>query len=285
METAAALPSPDAAALPSLESLPNAQITFELVCHPSFPPPSASLEEVAEFIFTSIDDTNEVPLHYGICEVPILSPFGVALLGARTAPLIGQGGAGVGSMHMGGSGSDILALFPRLLKELGERLAPLFALLYRPPGAPLPELHMFSAHCIAYGTGPSRETALKLHTDASLFTATICVRATPDLRGTELVFHGAQGLLLPRLALQQARYALARRQSGVDVKNGEDGRNHVQKLPRAGHALLHLGAHPHRTLPVEAGERMSWVLWWHGSERGGAAGAAAAAAAEGGKEA
>ena len=266
METAAALPSPDAAALPSLESLPHAQITFELVCHPAFPPPSASLEEVAEFIFTSIDDTNEVPLHYGICEVPILSPFGVALLGARTAPLIGQGGAGVGSMHMGGSGSDILALFPRLLKELGERLAPLFALLYRPPGAPLPELHMFSAHCIAYGTGPSRETALKLHTDASLFTATICVRATPDLRGTQLVFHGQQALQCPRLAAMQADYARARRNGGVDVRAPEDARNHIEKLPRAGHALLHLGRHPHRTLPVQGGERHSWVLWWHQEE-------------------
>ena len=277
MATPSALAS---AALPSLEALPNAHISFDMVCHASFPPPSATPDEVAAFIDAATDDTNEVLLHYGICEVRLLSDFGIALLGARTAPLIGQGGAGVGSMH--NYGTDILELFPRLAQELGERLKPLFALLYRPPGAPLPDLHMYSAHCIAYGAAPTREKALRLHTDASLFTATICVRATPDLRGTELVFHGAQGILAPRLALLQARYALARRQSGVDVRNGEDARNHVQKLPRAGHALLHLGAHPHRTLPVEAGERMSWVLWWHGSERGGAA---AAAAVEGGGQA
>jgi len=254
---------------PAFADIPNAKITFDMVCHPSFPPPSATAEEVAAFIECAIDETNECPLYYGICEVPLLSDAGAALLGARTAPLIGKGGAGVGSMH--NYGTDILELFPVLAKELGERLAPLFAVLYRPAGAPLPNLHMYSAHCIAYGDGPTREKALKLHVDASLFTATICVRATPDLRGTALVFHGQKALQHPEFERMQAQYTLARKRGGVDVKNGEDARNHVQKLPRAGHALLHLGAHPHRTQPWEAGERHSWVLWWHGSERGGGA--------------
>jgi hypothetical protein len=252
---------------PLEDSTPNERISFDLVAHAAFPPASATAAEVAAFLDSALEDCNMTQLLYGVCEVPILSPFGQQLLDARTAPLLGRGGAGVGSMHA--YGTDILELFPLLAKELGERLRPLFALLYRPPGAPLPTLHMYSAHCIAYGLLPTRERALKLHVDASLYTATICVRATPDLRGTELVFHGQKGIAHPKLQQLQARFALAQRAGGVDVRNGEDVRNQVAKLPRAGHALLHLGAHPHRTLPVEGGERISWVLWWHESEGSG----------------
>lgn len=255
-------------AVPTLADLPNERITFAHVAHPSFPGVDASAAEWSEFLLSNIDDTNE-SLFYGIGEVPILSPAGCALLSARTAPLLGRGGAGVGSMHS--YGVDLLQAFPVLLKELGERLKPLFANLFRPPAAPQPHLDLYSAHAIGYGQGPTREKALKLHVDASTFTATICVTATPDLRGTQLVFHGQQPLLHPRLEELQAVFARARRSAGVDVRQMDDARNHVQKLPRAGHALLHLGKHPHRTLPVEAGERHSWVLWWTEGEGAGQA--------------
>jgi hypothetical protein len=248
--------------LPTQDALPNASISFAHVAHASFPAAGASAEAVAAFLLSAVDESNEHAFSFGIGEVPILSPFGVALLGERTASLLGAGGAGVGSMHS--YGTDILERFPLLAKELGERLAPLFAALYRPPGAPLPVLHMYSAHCIGYGVGPTRETALKLHVDASEYTATICVRTTPDLEGTQLVFHGQKAVRLPEVERAQGQLARALKR---DLKNGEDERNHVQKLPRAGHALLHLGAHPHRTLPVARGERFSWVLWWHSSEQ------------------
>ena len=251
--------------LPTLEELPNESITFAHVAHAAFPAPTATPEELCEFVLAAVDGTNETALNYGVCEVPILSARGTALLGARTAPLIGQGGAGVGSMHS--YGTDVAQRFPLLVKELGERLRPLFALLFRAPGAPpAAGMPLFSSHSIAYGTGPTRETALKLHVDDSTYTATICVLASPELRGTQLVFHGAQALQWPRLAGMQADYAKARRNGGVDVRAPEDARNHIEKLPRAGHALLHLGKHPHRTLPVQAGERHSWVLWWHEEE-------------------
>jgi hypothetical protein len=253
------------ATLPTLEELPNECITFAHVAHPSFPLPSASAEELCEYVLGGVDGTNETALAYGVCDTPTLSTHGVALLGARTALLIGAGGVGVGSMHS--YGTDVHLRFPLLVRELGERLRPLFELLFRAPSAaPAAAMSLFSSHSIAYGTGPTRETALKLHVDDSTYTATICVLATPDLRGTQLVFHGQQALQCPRLAEMQADYARARRNGGVDVRAPEDARNHIEKLPRAGHALLHLGKHPHRTLPVQGGERYSWVLWWHQEE-------------------
>ena len=230
------------------------------MAHPSFPLPTASDAELLEFVLKNIDDSNQTGFFYGVIEVPILSAEGIALLGARTSPITGQGGSGVGSMH--NYGTDIIQRFPRLCQELTERLNPLFDFLFR--GAPSPlGITLHSAHSIAYGMGPTRETALKLHVDDSKYTATICVVATPDLCGTQLVFHGQQALASPRLAEMQEEYARARRSGGVDVKDTEDSRNHIVKLPRAGHALLHLGKHMHRTLPVEKGERHSWVLWWH----------------------
>jgi len=268
----ATLPVPAPAilpAVPTLAELPNERVSFEHVAHPAFPPPSATPEELCAFLLAAVDGTNETLLNYGIAEVPILSPSGATLLAARTSPLIGLGGEGVGSMHS--YGTDVAQRFPLLVRQLGERLRPLFSLLFRAPGAPpAAAMPLYSSHSIAYGVGPTRETALKLHMDESTFTATICVLATPDLRGTQLVFHGQQALHWPQLAGMQAGYAKARRSGGVDVRAQEDARNHIEKLPREGHALLHLGRHPHRTLPVQAGERHSWVLWWHeaGPEEG-----------------
>jgi hypothetical protein len=39
----------------------------------------------------------------------------------------------------------------------------------------------------------------------------------------------------------------------------------VAAQPQPARAFVHLGAHPHRTVPILTGERFNWVLWYHGA--------------------
>ncbi len=125
-----------------------------------------------------------------------------------------------------------------------------------PPAAvhdPVPRrLVRHSGHTIGYGTGAMRETALRLHVDDSLLTVNVCL-GRPGFTGSSLLFTGAQAVCLPQVARMQARRDLVRRLSEVEVA----------AVPKPGWALLHLGAHPHRTLPIQSGERFNWVLWFH----------------------
>ena len=276
-------PPPSAPALltlPSHAELPNASIRLRDVIHPAFPPPSASPAALESFLLSHADESL---LTYGVCEVPFLSPFGAALLGARSRellkPLGGERGNAVGSLHA--YRADLLGVFASLDVEIGAALEPLFQLLFgpaaaapaatlavelppHPSGVPRPrEIALHTSHLIAYGTDGSRNRALQLHTDDSLYTATVCVIASPALRGTDLVFHGMQRLSCPALASHQARYAALKKAHGVDVGNPEHHANQLHRVPREGFALLHRGKHLHRTLPVQDGERFSWVMWWH----------------------
>ena len=101
-----------------------------------------------------------------------------------------------------------------------------------------------SGHTIGYGTGRMRETALRLHVDDSLLTVNLCL-GSPGFTGSAILFTGAQAVCLPAVARSQARRDLLRRLAEVEVA----------AVPRPGWALLHLGRHPHRTLPIESGER------------------------------
>jgi hypothetical protein len=185
----------------------------------------------------------------------------------------GHDGAGVGSMH--NYGTDVYTRCPQLLSDIGAQLEPIFDLLYlsgeeaaaAPPSDARPSgLVLHSGHAIRYGKGGGRrETALKLHVDDSLVTATLCLRSV-DLDGTELVFHGMQRLPWPVIGGVQAKFAALQAAHGVWVDRDE---HQLQIKPTRGHALLHRGRHPHRTLPIAGGERISWVLWWHKKEKEG----------------
>lgn len=109
-----------------------------------------------------------------------------------------------------------------------------------------------SGHSIGYGTGRMRETALRLHVDDSLLTVNVCL-GNPGFTGSSILFTGAQPVCLPAVARSQARRDLLRRLAEVEVA----------AVPKPGWALVHLGRHPHRTLPIESGERFNWVLWFH----------------------
>lgn len=250
--------------------------------HPSFPQPNSAPAAYAQFLLTH---SNETLLNHGVADFPFLSDDGCALLAALTEGVIGGGGEGVGSMH--NYGSDIHPRCPRLLSEIGTQLEPIFDLLFvsgtEAPTVPATDarptlLALHSGHAIRYGKGGGmRETALKLHVDDSLVTATLCLRSI-DLEGTDLVFHGAQRLEWPALAKMQSKFAATQVVHGVHVERGE---HQIKVKPTRGHALLHRGKHPHRTIPVVDGERISWVLWWHEIEAANADAGATAAATPG----
>jgi hypothetical protein len=262
----------------ALDSLDWSTLSLSQFLHPSFPQPNSSPAAYAHFLLTH---SNETLLNHGVADFPFLSDAGCALLSALTEGIIGGGGEGVGSMH--NYGSDIHPRCPRLLSEIGTQLEPIFDLLFVsgteaqtvPPADARPtHLALHSGHAIRYGKGGGmRETALKLHVDDSLVTATLCLRSL-DLDGTDLVFHGAQRLEWPALAKMQAKFAATQAVHGVHVDRGE---HQIKVKPTRGHALLHRGKHPHRTIPVVGGERISWVLWWHANDADAGATATAAA--------
>ena len=275
------LPPPDSSAA----AVDWSTLTLSGLLHPSFPQVGSSPAAYAHFLLTHC---NETLLNHGVADFPFLSDDGAALLASLTETVIGGGqqGEGVGSMH--NYGTDVHPRCPQLLGEIGAQLEPIFDLLFLtgeeavvvPPvaGARPNALALHSGHAIRYGKGGGmRETALKLHVDDSLVTATLCLRSV-DLSGTDLVFHGAQRLAWPALAKTQARFSNLQAVHGVHVDRAE---HQLTIKPTRGHALLHRGCHPHRTVPVVGGERISWVLWWHKITGGDAdAGSALASAAD-----
>ena len=98
----------------------------------------------------------------------------------------------------------------------------------------------------------SREKALKLHVDDSLITINLCL-GVEGFAGSELLFTGHQPTCLP--AITRAQHSLRL-----------PATHEFEVMPRAGHALIHFGRHPHRTVPIRSGERDNWVLWYHMAE-------------------
>ena len=199
-------------------------------------------DTLTDFVLLKADESL---LFSGVVSLPIVSPDGAATIADLIRPLLGRGGDGVGSMH--NYGTDLATLAPGLLAELRAIFARLFAAVYAPPGSLADELVEHSAHAIGYGIGPTRERALRLHVDDSTYTASLCFSAA-GCTGAALRFTGAQAVPgLPSLARVQ--------------RLGH--RDELPAQPRAGWALLHRGCHPHRTTPIEAGERINAVLWYH----------------------
>ena len=216
--------------------------------HPSFPSPGSSEEELVAFVLAHADPSL---LFHGICELPLLTEAGAALLCADTESLINTAarGGGVGSMH--GYGVDLAPHDSKhLLLALGKALEPIFNLLYThghvlPAAAYQPThaatLDLFSAHCIGYGVGPTREKALAEHRDQSLVTATICM-GRGQFEGTALTFTGREVLAWERLAKDQRKQSRAEGSAAESLK--------LSVKPSVGKALLHFGRQRHQTMPV-----------------------------------
>ena len=143
------------------------------------------------------------------------------------------------SMHGHGVILEAAGLAPLAaqLSEVVQVFAPVFAEL-----GPV-ELHDPHGFCIHYGSGADRD--LGFHADDATLTLNLCLQSTAQ--GSAVVFEGArciehrQGPTLPEEV--------------------------VVWEPRAGEALLHLGANRHRTEALRSGRRRSLVVWCRDRER------------------
>jgi hypothetical protein len=178
--------------------------------------------------------------------MPVLSEDARARLLAELAHA--QAAADRGALHLAPPNSMNqagLQLAEIGLDPLAEALC---AHVVAPLAAAFPELgpvslgnpHGFS---VRYGRGADRD--LGFHADDATLTLNLCLESDAD--GAEVVFEGVRCL-----QHRQSPHAPHER---------------VVWAPRPGEALLHLGAHRHRTLPISAGRRTNLVLWCRDAER------------------
>lgn len=137
--------------------------------------------------------------------------------------------------------------FAPLIAEIATAVEPLYRLLYSEGQH---SLMTHSSHAIGYGLTGQRELKLKLHVDDSRLTVNLCL-GCPGFNGSELYFTGSQKVRFPPVAALQRRLP-----AGSEVSE-------ARAVCVPGRALLHLGCHPHRTVPIKGGSRINWVLWMH----------------------
>jgi hypothetical protein len=235
-----------------------AALLWEDVRNPELPRAgSQSPEEAAEWVAAHAEESL---LLTGVVDIPVLSDAGALALAAVTATLLGRGGDAVGSMHNYGTDLDtagarrVLPGLEDILDGLLRDVQPLAAAVLLGPTAPA-RLVRHSAHAIGYGGGAVREKALRLHVDDALLTVNVCLGTAP-FTGSGLLFTGAQRVHAPvAIARMQGKRDLLNRLTTVEVA----------AQPQPARAFVHLGAHPHRTVPILTGERFNWVLWYHGA--------------------
>jgi hypothetical protein len=264
-------PAP-APAPPAPLSAPPPSPSWAAVQHESLP--AAGSPAPFDYGAWILAHADESLLWHGVLDVPLLSPAGAAALADATAGALDAAAAraGVGSMHR--YGTDLDPLFTAVLAGLSAAVEPIVeaAFLGGPATAPPPaagagprRLLRHSGHAIGYAPAGNRERKLQLHVDDSLITVNVCL-GRPGFTGSDLFFVGAQPSTVPGVARAQRR--LPKGAAEAEVRGA----------PVPGRALIHFGRHPHRTTPIESGERYNFVLWYHveGAEGGGGGGGGAA---------
>ena len=121
-----------------------------------------------------------------------------------------------------------------------EVVAPLASAFPRLGPVTLGDPHGFS---VSYGNGADR--SLGFHADDATVTLNLCLDTDAD--GAEVVFEGVRCI--------DHRQELHRPEERAVWS------------PLPGEALLHLGAHRHRTLPIGRGTRTNLVIWCRDADR------------------
>lgn len=202
---------------------------------------AAAADPLGDFLLEHCDAT----LHFnGILHFPLLSTAGAELL-LHHARELHAGTAGLGlSMHR--YGYDARETARALLSDIADAMQPILARVYgglHAWGGGGCCLVLHGANIIGYGAG--RDSKLAKHVDDSTYTVNLCLGA-PGIVGTDLVFYGNKPLRWP---------AAYRRAKPHD--------HEVTATPAPGWAMVHLGSHPHQTMPLVAGERFNVVIWYH----------------------
>ncbi|MEC7948470.1 MAG: hypothetical protein VX265_12970 [Myxococcota bacterium] len=186
------------------------------------------------------------PLAPGLFTLPVLSDPARALLMEETEHAARAAARGTLSLQAPNSMNEaglqlseigLQGLSDALCSELVGALTKVFPEL---GPVSLGDPHGFT---VSYGRGADR--SLGFHADDATVTLNLCL--TGDAEGAEVVFEGVR--------------CLAHRQSHHRPEE------RVVWTPRAGEAVLHLGAHRHRTLPIARGGRTNLVLWCRDAAR------------------
>lgn len=102
--------------------------------------------------------------------------------------------------------------------------------------------------CFAVLYSPEANQILKLHRDDSDVTLNICLERSDDLEGTEVVFHGTEGLKHPKLNHTPTFMPYDKAKTLVNVPKGW--------------VAIHRGCHAHETTPLRQGHRLSVICWF-----------------------
>jgi hypothetical protein len=185
-------------------------------------------------------------VHPGLFRVQLFTPEAAsclrsALLGARDWHLErGQWLLPPNSMHQAGFKTEdvglttwVDSLVESVLSELAQRLFP-----QAMPAAPT-GVHSF---LVDYGAGVDRD--LSQHVDDSQVTVNLWLGG--ECEGSEVRFEGTRCV------------------RHLDLRFGPE--ELFAWRGRPGEALVHLGLHRHRTLPILSGERQSLIFWLQHSE-------------------
>ena len=199
---------------------------------------------------TAIDEARPMDvltaLGDGLYRLPLLSPEGLTALQIEFEEI--QQAVATGALRLSAPNSMNQAGFQLNevnLAPLGEALCkdvvqPLSTVFRCMGSLQLADPHAFS---VVYGRKADRDLAF--HADDASVTLNVCVFSDAD--GSEVQFEGVR---CPEHRQEEA--------SPHEV---------VVWTPRSGEAVLHLGAHRHRTLPIQSGCRTNLVVWCRDAKR------------------
>ncbi len=118
-------------------------------------------------------------------------------------------------------------------------------------------IRLDDAFCVHYNMNQADTTGAK-HTDPSDITVNICLEASDDFQGSQVLFYGTRPLLLSPLQRQQQEEEGDTPSSPTSPQEEDDFQFLVDQIP--GFATIHWGAHPHETLALKQGHRTNVVL-------------------------
>lgn len=117
-------------------------------------------------------------------------------------------------------------------------------------------IRLDDAFCVHYNTSQEDSSGAR-HMDPSDITVNICLQASDDMEGSQVLFHGTQQLLASSIS-QKTKTNIDDDDDDKDNKDSSSFSFFVPQIP--GTATIHWGHHPHQTTSITAGHRTNVIL-------------------------
>jgi hypothetical protein len=117
------------------------------------------------------------------------------------------------------------------------------------------DIRLDDAFCIHYNTSQEDSSGAR-HMDPCDITVNICLQASRDMQGSQVMFYGKQTLSNIPTTLNCPAQKTTAEEEVADESSGFSFL--VEQIP--GTATIHWGHHPHQTLPITAGKRTNVVM-------------------------